>query len=516
MAHARNLALQLAFACLLGSGAWAQAPESRGLALKPGPGYPAQERRVALVIGNGAYPEGPLKNPVNDARAVAQALERCGFEVTRLENAPRDRMGQALRQFGDALLGGGVGLFYFAGHGMQVKGRNYLIPVGAGAVSEDEVAYNALDADAVLAKMETAGNRLNILILDACRNNPFVRGSRSGAAGLAQMDAPAGSYVAFATGPGRTAADGSDGNGLYTRHLLANLDTPGLKLEDVFKRVRNGVMDESGNAQVPWESSSLRGDFYFVPGGPPAAGAQPPAVAGGPMRRFLAGAEAQRALAAGGFETPAESEARLAKLPPLRVGTARLLQESYDLTAQRLPVDLQIEAWASGRVKQKRGTLVIDRASAKALCETGAEQPLLARFGARDGQLLLSGLVVAGGHDEGYPVQDLPRGRLLFYRHPHLIAGVAITLEIEMGGRQIGSLRPGECFTVLVPGGPAKATAFSRAGATRYDRGALELAVRPGRTIYVLADAGKYEEVPEEKGQAASHSLKNLGEQVLE
>jgi TPR repeat protein len=172
-------------------------------------------------------------------------------------------MVEALRDFGQAIQGGGVGLVYYAGHGMQVKGKNYLVPVDAELASEDEVPYSTLDADAVLAKMESARNRLNILILDACRNNPFARSFRSSAQGLAQMDAPAGSYIAFATAPGHTAADGSGSHGLYTQHLLEQMDRPGIKVEDVFKRVRANVMKDSQAQQVPWESSSITGDFFF-------------------------------------------------------------------------------------------------------------------------------------------------------------------------------------------------------------------------------------------------------------
>ena len=223
------------------------------------------EARTALVIGNASYPSAPLKNPVQDAKAMAEALRKCGFQVTLLENATRTRMVQALRDFGQTIQGGGVGLLYYAGHGMQVKGKNYLVPVDADLASEDEVPYNTLDADAVLAKMESARNRLNILILDACRNNPFARSFRSSAQGLAQMDAPAGSYIAFATSPGRTAADGTGSHGLYTQHLLDQLARPGIKVEDVFKRVRASVMRDSQQQQVPWESSSITGDFYFVP-----------------------------------------------------------------------------------------------------------------------------------------------------------------------------------------------------------------------------------------------------------
>ena len=220
---------------------------------------------MALVIGNSAYRDAPLKNPVNDARAIAEALKASGFVVTKLENATREQMVAALREFGNRILGGGVGLFYYAGHGMQVKGKNYLVPVNADIASEDEVAYNTLDADAVLAKMETAKTRLNLLILDACRNNPFGRSFRSSSQGLAQMDAPAGSFIAFATAPGHTAADGSGSNGLYTQHLLTQLHASGLKVEDVFKRVRASVMQESKGQQVPWESSSITGDFFFAP-----------------------------------------------------------------------------------------------------------------------------------------------------------------------------------------------------------------------------------------------------------
>jgi hypothetical protein len=227
------------------------------------------EQRVALVIGNGRYKAAPLLNPVNDARAIAQALSRAGFRVTQKEDIGRAEMHVALREFGDALRKGGVGLFYFAGHGVQVKGRNFLIPVDANIEREDEVAYNALDANQVLDKMETANNRLNIVILDACRNNPFARSSRSAGTGLAQMEAPVGSFIAFATAPGAIASDGKGKNGLYTQHLLRAMARPGTKIEDVFKEVRAGVRRDSQGKQVPWENTSLEGDFVFVPR-PPA------------------------------------------------------------------------------------------------------------------------------------------------------------------------------------------------------------------------------------------------------
>ena len=221
-------------------------------------------RRVALVIGNSAYTDAPLLNPVNDARAMAQVLKESGFSVTLRENIDQRGMLSTLREFGDRLRAGGTGLFYYAGHGMQIKGRNYLIPVGATIDREDEVAYTAVDAQAVLDKMESAGNVANIMILDACRNNPFMRSTRGAPVGLAPMDAPVGTLVAYATSPGAVANDGDGANGLYTRHLLTAIRQPGSKIEDVFKQVRANVRRDSNGKQVPWEVTSLEGDFYFI------------------------------------------------------------------------------------------------------------------------------------------------------------------------------------------------------------------------------------------------------------
>ncbi|WIM05378.1 MAG: caspase family protein [Candidatus Nitricoxidivorans perseverans] len=234
------------------------------------PGAAEAEPRVALVIGNAAYASSPLANPVNDARAMAKSLRDTGFTVVLMENIGYKAMGNAMRDFGrDLAKTGGVGLFFYAGHGMQVKGRNYLIPVDADMQHEDDIPFNAVDANYVLDKMESARNRLNLVILDACRNNPFARAFRASAKGLTQMEAPSGTLIAFATAPGAVAGDGDGGNGIYTRHLLRAMAVPGLLVEQVFKQVRVGVMKDTGNLQVPWESSSLKGDFYFRT--PPAA-----------------------------------------------------------------------------------------------------------------------------------------------------------------------------------------------------------------------------------------------------
>ena len=221
-------------------------------------------QRLALVVGNGAYKDAPLRNAANDARAIAATLKEAGFDVQVQIDVDHRTMLAALRHFGDQLRkGGGMGIFYFAGHGMQIKGRNYLVPIGADIQREDEVAYSALDAQAVLDKMEAAGNGANLLILDACRNNPFARSFRSSAQGLAQMDAPVGSLVAFATAPGAVASDGQAANGLYTLHLLTAMRERGAKVEDVFKKVRSAVRRDSDGRQIPWESTSLESDLYF-------------------------------------------------------------------------------------------------------------------------------------------------------------------------------------------------------------------------------------------------------------
>lgn len=222
--------------------------------------------RVALVVGNSRYRVSPLTNPVNDARAMAAVLRRLGFEVHERIDVGYSELHQAIEQFGNRLKPGGVGLFYYAGHGMQVQGNNYLIPVDARINAENEVRYKAVDAGLVLAKMEQAKGEVNIVILDACRDNPFSRSFRSGAMGLASMDAPTGTLVAYATAPGRTAADGGGQNGLFTSELLRVIQIPGLRVEDVFKQVRKSVREKSGNAQIPWEASSLEGNFYFSPG----------------------------------------------------------------------------------------------------------------------------------------------------------------------------------------------------------------------------------------------------------
>ncbi|MBI1765652.1 MAG: caspase family protein [Acidobacteria bacterium] len=225
------------------------------------------DKRFALLIGNSAYETVPLKNPVNDARAMAEVLAECGFQVTMLENADKRRMEEAIRAFGAKLDAKSVGLFYFAGHGIQVNGTNYLVPLGVRIEKEADVEYETVDAGRVLSEFANARNALSILILDACRDNPFAAATRSLTRGLAVVKLPKeanGTLVAYATSPGNVARDGTGQNGLYTEELLRNLRKPGLKIEDVFKLTRIGVKERSNGSQVPWENSSIDGDFFFV------------------------------------------------------------------------------------------------------------------------------------------------------------------------------------------------------------------------------------------------------------
>jgi hypothetical protein len=220
-----------------------------------------EEPRLALVIGNSSYRETPLRNPVNDARAMAAALRDLGFTVLAHENATKRTMEAAIVEFGRRLADGGVGFFYYAGHGLQVRGRNFLVPVDADIDSEATTRIAAVDVDLLLEQMGEAKNRVNVVILDACRNNPFERRLRGSSRGLAAVDAARGTLVAYATAPGSVAADGEGTNGLYTEELLRALRVPGLKVEEIFKRVRVNVTERSRGAQTPWESSSLTGDL---------------------------------------------------------------------------------------------------------------------------------------------------------------------------------------------------------------------------------------------------------------
>jgi len=240
----------------------------------------AAPARLALVLGNSEYEFGRLKNPANDAALIAESLREVGFDVfEHLDGDQRD-MKRAIVSFGRALGEAGedaVGLVYYAGHGVQYGGENYMIPVGAQIEDEIDVDIEGIRASTLLAALDRAGNRLNIVILDACRNNPFAATSRSAVQGLARMDAPSGTLLAYSTSPGNVAVDGTGRNSPYTQALARAIREPGTKVEDVFKRVRIAVMERTNEKQVPWESSSLTGDFFFTEAAPEQSAA--PSVA---------------------------------------------------------------------------------------------------------------------------------------------------------------------------------------------------------------------------------------------
>jgi hypothetical protein len=235
------------------------------------------DKRVALVIGNSAYVNVPrLTNPANDARLMADTLRKLGFTLVgggAQVDLSKSGFESALQQFSDALNGADVALFYYAGHGVQVRGSNYLVPVGANPTRESDVDLQMLDSNVVLRQMEGAGTKLNLVILDACRNNPFGgRGLRATDAGLAQMRAPEGTLISFATQPGNVAQDGADGDSPYTKALAKTMLKPGVDVLRAFNEVGIAVADATGGAQQPWVSlSPIRGDFYFA--GAPAAAA---------------------------------------------------------------------------------------------------------------------------------------------------------------------------------------------------------------------------------------------------
>ena len=235
-------------------------------------------RRVALVIGNGAYRSAPLKNPVGDANAVAARLSQLGYVVTLRENTNLREMLEALREFSMRASQASVRLLFYAGHGLQAKGRNYLLPVDSEPQSEDEVPGKSADIGEFVDRLSAIPHGTNIVVLDACRVNPFTGGVIVGPdgrrlkfrgstpAGLAALDAPVGTLVAFSTAPNGVALDGPSGqHSIYAKHFLANLETPGLPIEQLFKKVRIGVAEDTHRVQVPWESSSLTADFCFKP-----------------------------------------------------------------------------------------------------------------------------------------------------------------------------------------------------------------------------------------------------------
>jgi uncharacterized caspase-like protein len=253
-----------------------------GFVLLLAPAAALADARVALVIGNGDYGDeiGKLKNPTNDATLMAETLRGLGFEVSLVENADQKDMKRAIREFGQKLRGtgsDGIGLFYYAGHGVQIDGENYLLPIGAQIEAEGDVELEAVSATSVLSQMQYAGNSVNLVFLDACRNNPLTRNFRSGTRGLARVDAPRGSFVGYSTAPGDVSTDGDNDNSPYTLALVDAIKQPGTSIEEAHRAVRAKVLAATNQRQTPWDSSSLTGPVILAKAeeAPIAAPAQP-------------------------------------------------------------------------------------------------------------------------------------------------------------------------------------------------------------------------------------------------
>jgi hypothetical protein len=221
--------------------------------------------RVALVVGNASYKRIPLTNPVNDANGMAQLLKQAGFQVDAQIDATHDQLQSSVAEFGTRIKDPKVkfALFFYAGHGVQLDWRNHLIPINAKVMSAEDVRQQSLDISVLLSYMGQVKNKSFLVILDACREDPFAGTYRAPVKGLSQFDAPAGSLLAFSTAPGSVARDGEGSNGLYTGHLLRELAVKGAKIEDAFKRVRLNVRMESNGQQIPWESTSMEDDIYL-------------------------------------------------------------------------------------------------------------------------------------------------------------------------------------------------------------------------------------------------------------
>ena len=222
-----------------------------------------KEQRIALVIGNSAYKASPLKNPVNDARDMAISLRGYGFTVIERNNLTVKQIGSTLREFRSKLTAGSVALVFYAGHGIQIKGENYLPAVDADIVGEEDVPNQSLSTRQIMDMLADAKSRMNLVFLDACRDNPFARGFRSSSRGLGRENAPSGTLISFATRPGSTAADGDGRNGLYTSVLLQQIKNTNQPIEQVLKRVVTGVKAASKGQQEPWMEGSIEGDFCF-------------------------------------------------------------------------------------------------------------------------------------------------------------------------------------------------------------------------------------------------------------
>lgn len=291
----------------------------------------AAQRRTALVIGNANYEVGQLRNPINDATDMSAALKQLGFDVITLKDANHEEMEDAVDEFNQRLRQGGLGLFYYAGHGVQVQGENYLIPIDARLKRQEDVRYKTLALGQVLGALKDARNQLNLVLLDACRDNPFTQSWRSSTQGLAVVAAARGTLIGYAAGPGEKAADGRGRNGTYTEHLLKHMSTPGIPVEWMLKRVRATVDTVTKGEQTPWTHSSLIGDIYLA-GAPTESPASVPRPNPKPKQVAALNPEKARLTIRA---TPSDSRIRIMNINPRYRPGIELEPGQYDILVDR-------------------------------------------------------------------------------------------------------------------------------------------------------------------------------------
>jgi formylglycine-generating enzyme required for sulfatase activity len=324
------------------------------------------EPRLALVIGNSNYGGelGKLPNPVNDAELMSATLRKLGFQVSKVTDADQRQMKRAIADFGTRLADAGpqaVGLFYYAGHGLQIDGENYLIPVRARIEKAADADLEAVTASSVLKQMQFANSAVNIVILDACRNNPLSRGMRDASRGLARMDAPTGSIVAYSTAPGETAADGEGKDSPYTVALTQAMLKPGIAIEETFRDARVQVLQQTGKRQVPWESSSLTGAFFFNPGEklPTIAAPLAPSVPSAPIApaqpSALPASHGNAPVNPGQVSRDCSDCPEMVALPAGEFRMGSPANESGHTAAEGPQIDVTLPAFAIGKYPVTRG-----------------------------------------------------------------------------------------------------------------------------------------------------------------
>ena len=358
------------------------------------------DKRVALVIGNSAYRSVPrLENPANDARLMARTLRGLGFDLVGGDaqiDLDKTQFDRALQSFSDSVQGANVGLFYYAGHGLQAGGKNFLVPVEANPVKEADVYLQMIDTSIVLSQMEGAGTKLNIVLLDACRNSPFGgRGMRAAAGGLAQMQAPEGTLISYATQPGNIALDGANGDSPYTTALAATIVRPGVGLFDAFNEVGLAVKRATGGAQQPWVSSSpIEGGFFFA--GPAGGGARlgnaQSFAAGGAASKLADNSPSRASEPALALASPAQA---LATEPPAAT-CDRLASSPFDSSRPTNLAGVEIsDLDPAAAIPACRAALAADPANPRLTFELGRA---LAKQGGSEEAIALYRKAAAGGH----------------------------------------------------------------------------------------------------------------------